>query len=558
MPNPPKLMVRLRTTSRSFDSTEKGLIPLEEKDPIKIIEGNLLQGNPWDDAHEAVKNNPDFSYAEPDLDSSEVFYLQQQEIEERGEATEDTYYQFLDAWSHPDNACIWHLDDSHSQLKSAREAVAQAGYKKLVRIAHIDTGYDKDHMSFPASLIRKDLERNFVEGEESNWNNAADTFTDGTLKMPGHGTGTLSILAGTKMDIPSCGFSDYIGLFDSIEIVPIRIAKSVVLLKSGAFVRALDYIVNELSKDESKRVHIVTMSMGGVASKAWADLVNLAYEKGIFIVTAAGNNFKKLPTRTMIYPARFNRVVAACGVTYNLSPYSKPRGEGSFHIMEGNYGPSSLMNTAIAAFTPNVPWATYKFDKVVGIRGDGTSSATPQVAAAAALYYIKNYDALEALPEPWMRVEAIRKALFESAKKEINSEGDNFENDYKKYYGNGIVQASEMLTIKVATAAELVKQEEDSVSFAFFKLILGIRSMEEDEAAEEEMLETELMQLVLTDENLQAVLDNEEKKIETLSDTQKKQVAETVLRNKNASAKMKERMQLLLNQLNIGSTSSDF
>ena len=33
------------------------------------------------------------------------------------------------------------------------------------------------------------------------------------------------------------------------------------------------------------------MSMGGIASAAWADAVNMAYEAGIVFVAAAGNNF---------------------------------------------------------------------------------------------------------------------------------------------------------------------------------------------------------------------------------------------------------------------------
>jgi hypothetical protein len=35
--------------------------------------------------------------------------------------------------------------------------------------------------------------------------------------------------------------------------------------------------------------------------------VNALYELGIFIVTAAGNNFGNLPTRNIVYPARFKR-----------------------------------------------------------------------------------------------------------------------------------------------------------------------------------------------------------------------------------------------------------
>lgn len=553
MPDKSKLIVRLSTSSRDFDSSAEGVIIAEETDPIQIVDTKSVAATPWDEAHEAVNENADYSFAEPDVESSEAFYKYQEEFEEKGATPKEDYFKFIDYWPSPPKPSIWHLGDDFSQLKKAREAVAASPNKKTVRIAHFDTGYSKKHVSFPAikNLIRTDLQRNFVEGEEDRWNNAEDQFDKGTLKMPGHGTGTLSILAGSKLAINDYEFDDYIGLYDSIEIVPIRIAESVVLFKAGSFVKALDYVVNELNKDESTRIHVITMSMGGVASRAWADLVNAAYEQGVFMVTAAGNNFNKLPTRNLIYPARFNRVVAACGVTYDRSPYAKPKGAGSFHIMEGNYGPQSLMSTAIAAFTPNVPWATYRFDDVVGIRGDGTSSATPQVASAAALYYSKNYDQLMALPEGWMRVEAIRKVMFDTAAKEINTDDGNFDNDYKKYYGNGILQAAKMLEQEVPAAAGLKKQDKDKVSFPFFKVVLGLRAIDDAGDAEEEMLETELAQLVLTDENLQAILQDEEKKIEDLTKEEKIALAEAVLDNEKASDKLKERMQMLITQLNL-------
>ena len=133
--------------------------------------------------------------------------------------------------------------------------------------------------------------------------------------------------------------------------------------------------------------------MGGVASAAWADAVNLAYEAGIVFVAAAGNNSRLAssdPTRAIVYPARFRRVIAACGVMANRRPYyGLP-----FRTMQGNWGPGSKMATAVSAFTPNMPWAELGCPGIVDMDGSGTSSATPQVAAAAALYLQKHADVL--------------------------------------------------------------------------------------------------------------------------------------------------------------------
>ncbi|WP_143087617.1 S8 family serine peptidase [Chitinophaga sp. YR627] len=169
---------------------------------------------------------------------------------------------------------------------------------------------------------------------------------------------------------------------------------------------------------------------------------------------------------------------------------------------------------------------------------EGTSSATPQVAAAAALYYQKYYDALSELPEPWMRVEAIRAALFNSARKHIKEGyGEPF-----TYYGNGILQAKAMLEQPVPLAADLQKQERDTVSFPFFRLILGTKSLTEEEDAQSEMLETELMQLVMSNKELQQILQDEEIAINDLPDEQLQAFINTVLMNTAASDTLKRHM----------------
>ena len=91
-----------------------------------------------------------------------------------------------------------------------------------------------------------------------------------------------------------------------MRIVPVRIANSVVHFGTGAVAQGIDYAV-------SIGADVVSMSMGGLPSQAWADAVNKAYEAGVVVVCAAGNNFGGLPTSLVVYPARFDRVIAACG-----------------------------------------------------------------------------------------------------------------------------------------------------------------------------------------------------------------------------------------------------
>jgi Subtilase family len=335
-------------------------------------------------------------------------------------------------WNPQENS-IWYLDKKHSQLLDARTDVMNHDDGYITRIGHLDTGYS-NHPQTPPKLSKK-LQRNFVEGEDAN--DATDRKIGGALNMPGHGTGTGCILAGNKYKTADGKFDDFLGGAYFAEIIPCRVSNSVVLFKASSFAKAIQYLID--LNNSGTRVHAVSMSMGGVPSQLWADIINAAYDAGITVVTAAGNNFNGLPTRKLVYPARFNRVIAACGVTYDNAPYfHKKLGE-----MQGCWGPKKNMGKALAAFTPNTPWAMMNRG-TISFSGAGTSSATPQIAAAVACYYKKYHAELDSM-EPWMRVEAIRHALYSTAKKTVSKA----EEDYSVYFGNGILQAADALKVAV-------------------------------------------------------------------------------------------------------------
>jgi subtilisin family serine protease len=367
----------------------------------------------------------------------------------------------------------WHLDDQHSQLARARAAVAFA--EPRTRIAHLDTGYYRTHVTVPRRL-RRDLERNFV-GRDGQPSDAGDP--DNRLLLldnSGHGTGTLSILAGGT--VADLGNIDMGGAPEA-EVVPLRVADSVVLLHTSNFARALNYAVDAMCD-------VVSMSMGGLPSRAWREAVDRAYLAGVCMVSAAGNNFGGLPSRHVVYPARYGRVIAACGAMADGRPYTNLQKRD----MEGSYGPGKVMKYALAAYTPNVPWAVFGCPATVRRNGGGTSSATPQIAAAAALWY-ERYKA--ELPRDWRRVEAVRKALFSTAAK-----GDT------ERLGQGVLRAAAALAVRPDLGLPQTKSDNDS--FAFLRVITGLGLAAADAPPRELMFNLELAQRWLLNAELQAIV----------------------------------------------------
>ena len=355
----------------------------------------------------------------------------------------------------------WHLQNQYSQLGNARNSVTPA-QQQAIKIAHLDTGYDPNHASLPLHL---DLlnQRNFRD--PGRLNDATDRTPNGwnAIRNQGHGHATLSLLAGNQItNVPAGkGFSGFVGGAPHATVIPIRIADWVVRFSTSTMVQGFQYAVDQ-------GAHVLSMSMGGLTSRALADAVNLAYERGLFMVTAAGNNYAKLPTPgSIVFPARFQRVLAACGVMADGRAYAGL----SLRTMQGNYGPASKMPTAMGAFTPNVPWAEFGCGKLVSMDGAGTSSATPQLAAAVALWMARHAQALAAYPEPWMRVEAARSALFQSALKSTALMGK--EETFEKI-GRGVLQADALLQIAPPAVADLKKTSKAEPSWGWINLIFGV------------------------------------------------------------------------------------
>ena len=426
--------------------------------------------NPWDDAHAVVDRGSAFAAAggaqmlaiEPDL-------VQQWDYKDangdRGMAASASPVCAFDdqdgsGRKSVEDGVAWNTGAAFSQFDAARHKVGTK--QDRIIVAHLDTGFDPKHQTRPAGIVDKTLWRNFVDDGHGP-HDAIDHAPAGSLSNRGHGTGTLSLLAGNRLDGTSpgwLGFSDYVGGAPLVQIIPVRVANWVVRFSTSTLVQGFDYA-------RQRGAHVLSMSMGGLSSAALVDAVNLAYEHGVVMVTAAGNNYAYRPSpKSIVFPARYQRVLAACGVMSDGRSYS---GLAS-GTMQGNYGPDSKMATALGAFTPNVPWAEIDCGKIVDMDGAGTSAATPQIAAAAALWLAEHWDTVKNYPEPWMRVEAVRHALFSQALK--STAKMNAQETLEKI-GQGVLRAEDALAVLPLAANKLKKLKLATDSWSWLNLLIG-------------------------------------------------------------------------------------
>ncbi len=490
----------------------------QSADNLEVLNGSVdskeLPGNtPWDKAYNLLLTNPEsnIKWVEPDLLSN--IYIDPSALKLDTAARGEGLFGWLPTYppKQEDNGSVafdWHLDNEHSQLRAARELVYPElisglpfdGSKRNVRVGHIDTGIIANHPSHPVNLkyeMSVTAEKNEVED---------DAFDKDLAVYPseqqGHGNATMAILAGRKISSKESDvhFNDYFGGAPLAEVISIKISDTVVLLSGKRFAKAIDYAIEQ-------KVDVITMSMSGWPSKAMANAVNRAYEAGIVVCCAGSNSWvkgaQKLIPDSILYPARYDRTIGVVGATYNQIPYvyklhnPDTRAEGGMY-MQMSYGPDSAMKTVVAGYSPNIIWFGHSVDDkenpVYVKNGGGTSSATPQVAAACALYIQHHRDELERLAgnERWKIVEMVKEAIFSSAAKD---------DQFKTYYGNGVLRARKALDKKPSELiGNIRKAPEAKNEGGFFKKLVGLfkRSIGYDSNDEllKEMMAAEIVQLI--------------------------------------------------------------
>jgi hypothetical protein len=104
------------------------------------------------------------------------------------------------------------------------------------------------------------------------------------------------------------------------------------------------------------------------------------------------------------------------------------------------------------------------------LRTAGPSAATPQVAAAAALWLVEHWDTVQRYSQPWMRIKAVRSALFREVLKwtpKMNSD------ETKQKIGQGVLRANDALAIQPPAESDLNKLPPAQASWSWLNLLFG-------------------------------------------------------------------------------------
>lgn len=233
-------------------------------------------------------------------------------------------------------------------------------------IGHPDTGYSK-HPEIADNLLT-DLGYDFVKD-----NSDAEDKLEGsmlTLRFPGHGTGTASVLIsprGATQNYPADPSGKAVhGIAPGARLIPLRVSSSVVLWEGSTL-----NLARAIERATDMGAHVISMSMGtGFPSERLLAAVRYAQKRGVIVCAAAGNY-----VRFVVWPAAYDEVIGVAASNADRKTWKhSSRGEKVDVTAPGE----SVWVAAVKRQDAGV-------ENLVG-RGSGTSFAVAAVAGVAALW----------------------------------------------------------------------------------------------------------------------------------------------------------------------------
>jgi len=292
-----------------------------------------------------------------------------------------------------------------------------ARFGEGVRICHPDTGWTVHYDLDPSRL---DLERATNLLDEGPANGQDPLNYSGSLKHPGHGTGTGSVIISQGGLTDPAGTSEpgfVTGVAPAATLVPIRCARSVIRVFDSKLARAVHHAT-------AADCDVISISLGGPFFFGLEAAIEDAVRRGKIVVAAAGNC-----VRYVVAPASYDACIAVAGTNVADRPWK---------------GSSRGWAVTISAPGEHV-WRAHRESPNDSVRavgpGEGTSFAVATVAGVAALWL--SHHGLDATQQRYSGEVTVQQAFAEvlrrSARPVSGLDSDK--------YGPGIVDAEAALLV---------------------------------------------------------------------------------------------------------------
>ena len=175
-------------------------------------------------------------------------------------------------------------------------------------VGHPDTGYRPHEEIWDANPAQRRVRpgdgRDFEDGDPDPLDplKKSDSL--------GHGTATASVIMSARAAAQE---RTVVGTAPSAQLVPLRVSDSVIHFSFKNVTQAIYHAVDRAN------AHVISMSLGGpFFSGALEAAIDHAISKGVIVLAAAGNVWP-----FVVYPARFDQVIAVAACNCNRQPWSK-------------------------------------------------------------------------------------------------------------------------------------------------------------------------------------------------------------------------------------------
>jgi subtilisin len=249
------------------------------------------------------------------------------------------------------------LSASWGVMKIGADTVQATGNQgEGIKVAVIDTGIN---------YLHEDLQANYKGGYDF-VNKDYFPFDDN-----GHGTHCAGIIAAADNDIA------VVGVAPKASLYALKVLNSAGSGYTSDIIAAIQWATTNTKMD------VISMSLGSsVGSTALQQACDAAFNSGIVVVAAAGNNGAARTGTNILYPARYTNVIAVGATDQN-----------NVRASFSNTGPElDLMAPGVSILSDyiDVSPGDYPLNRDT-LYMSGTSMATPHVAGTAALI-LKSYE----------------------------------------------------------------------------------------------------------------------------------------------------------------------